>query len=58
MNGRGFFRISSLHVVGRSSRQTYKSYIKGGPRMEIGSEVIICYAKVSFKNGLLLALSN
>lgn len=26
--------------------------------MEIGSEMIICYAKASFKNGLLLALSN
>lgn len=59
MGGRGFFRISGLHVAGGNSTQIFiKVMPKQGSKMEIGSEGIICYAEVSFKSGLLLVCWN
>ena len=53
--GRKFFRILGLHVAGGNSMQIFIKVIpKRGGKMEIGNEVIICYAEVSFTSRLLL----
>lgn len=49
----GVVRFSGISVARRNSAQIY---IKGGRKVEIGSEVIIAYAKISFENGLLICL--
>ena len=57
--GRKFFRILSLHVAGGNSMQIFIKVIpKQGGKMEIGNEVIICYAEVSFTSRLLLVCWN
>ena len=52
--GRKFFRILSLHVAGGNSMQIFIKVIpKQGGKMEIESEVIICYCRMATHSSVL-----
>ena len=52
--GRKFFKILGLHVAGGNSRKIFIKVIpKQGGKMEIGSEVIICYCRMETHSSVL-----